>query len=461
MQPTYIGVIATIVGIMALSRDMTVILLAVVVASIFGSASAVNATALGGASIQPSVFLLMFLAIRIVKSPDVLSRQMESTVKTCAIFAAFVAYGVVSAFLLPRLFAYQIELPPTRLLPTGGLFAVSPLAPSAQNITQSVYLVGTLVMLLATVFIARTERRSRLVAMTLIRLCWAHIIFGVLDIIFNALGLPILDVVRNANYAIVDQEIAGFHRIQGTFSETSAYSAFGFTLLVFVTELWLRQVQPRLTGWTALVLGVTLLFSTSSSAYVGISVYTFVLGFRIIYFPSTTAQRKALAIAGLAVLAALLLLLLLAATPAFVETFGGIVADMTTNKGKSESGIQRGFWMQKSWDAFMFTKGLGVGVGSFRSSGLIASIAGATGVFGVVSFVIFAYRVLPLHRLAIYRLDGDKTEAVGAAGGWAAIIGLAPAMFAATNPDPGLMFAFMGGLAIAWGPANRASAASS
>lgn len=452
MQPTYIGVIAALMGLLALSRPMTVMLLAVVVACIFGAASAVNATALGGATIQPSVFLLMFVVLRIARSRDMLSNEMESAIKDCALFAIFVAYGVVSAYLLPRLFAHQIELPPTRMAASGTIFAVAPLAPSAQNITQSTYLIGTLLMLVATVFIARIERRSRLVARTLVYLCWAHIAFGVTDIIFNAMGLPILDIVRNASYTIVDQEIGGFRRIQGSFSETSAYSGFGFVLLVFVTELWLRQVEPRLTGWTTLILALMLFFSTSTSAYVGLSLYGVILAFRITYFPSTTAQRKALILAGLGIVAILLVLMLVVLLPTFIQTFGGVLADMTTKKGRSESGVQRGFWIQKSWDAFLFSKGLGVGVGSSRSSSLISAIAGSMGVIGLATFLAFIYRVLPVHRLASYRLDGDKTQAVGAAGGWAAIVGLGPALVSGTNPDPGLMFAFMSGLAIAWAP---------
>lgn len=452
MQPTHIGVIAAIVGILVMSRHMTAALLAVVVATIFGAASAINATALGGASIQPSVFLLMFLLLRIARSPDLLSDKMEGALKACAIFGVFVAYGLVSAYLYPRLFAYQIELPPTKILGSNPIFGVVPLAPSTQNITQSTYLVGSFLMMLATAFVARTERRSKLVAMTVIYLCWAHIVFGILDVVSSAAGLTFLDLVRNANYSIVDQQIGGFHRIQGTFSETSSYSAYGFVLLIFVTELWLRQIRQRLTGWTALALGLILFFTTSTSAYVGITVYSIVLAFRIVYFPSTRGQRKAVVMIGLAMLAFAVVLLMLIALPQFVETFGGILEEMTTKKGRSESGIQRSFWVQKGWEAFIHTKGLGVGVGSFRSSSLLSAIAGSMGVVGMASFMLFIYRILPGHRLTIYRLEGTNTEAVGSAAAWAAVVGLAPQVVSGASPDPGLLFAFMSGLAIAWAP---------
>lgn len=451
MQPTYIGLIAALIGVIAMSRSMTVMLMVVACSTIFGAAAAINASALGNASILPPVFLLAFLALRLVRSPDFLSHRMESALKVTALFAVFAIYGLISAFIYPRLFFHQIEIVPTRFVSTG-IFYVAPLGPSPQNITQSTYLMGTYLMLVATVFVAATERRSRLVAMSMIGLCWAHVGFGVLDVLFNAANIPLLDFVRNANYAIVDQQIGGFHRIQGTFAETSAYSTYGFSLLVFVTELWLRQVEPKLTGWTTLALACALFFSTSTSAYVGLGVYALVLGIRMVYFPSTVGQRKALILAALAVLAVSLVLVLLVAVPAFVAAFSDILTDMTTGKAKSFSGIQRGFWNMKAWEAFFFSKGLGVGVGSFRSSSLISAIGGSMGVIGLSAFVLFCYRILPAHRMSIYRLDVDKTQAVGAAAAWAAVIGLAPAMLSASNPDPGLMFAFLAGVAIAWAP---------
>lgn len=434
-------------------------LLVVACATVFGASSAINASALGGASIQPSVFLLAFLVLRIATSPDFLSDKMEDALKTSAVMGVFALYGLVSALIYPKLFAHQIEVVPTRFIAKSA-FAVEPLGPTSQNITQATYLVGTYAMLLATIFVAKVERRPRAVAMCLIGLAGVHSAFGVIDLASSAVGVDALGFLRNANYAIVDQQVGAFHRIQGTFSETSVYSSYGFVLLVFVTELWLRQIETKLTGPITLILACLLFFSTSSSAYVGLAIYAVILGFRMLYFPSTVGQRKALIMVGLAILAILLVLALAIAMPAFVGAFANILETMTTGKTKSFSGIQRGFWNDKAWEAFAFSKGLGIGVGSLRCSSLVAAIAGSMGVVGLGCFAVFAYRVLPFHRLSAYRLDlDDKTAAVGVAAGWAAIVGLGPAVVSAPSPDPGVMFAFMSGLAIAWAPYRQSQPA--
>jgi len=437
-------------------QQMTVMLLLVACATIFGAASAVDLPALGGSSIQPSVFALLFLALRIGTSGKIASIGMERSIKDGLFLALFTMYGFLSAHIFPRLYYHQIELPPNRIV-SSSIFAVLPLGPSSQNITQSVYLLGTLFVFLATDFIARTERRSRLVVMTFIWLSVAHLLFGIIDVAFRVVGIDALEFLRNANYAILTQSAGAFYRIKGTFPEASGYAAYGLVLLVFITELWLRDIYPRRTGWLAVALASVLTMTTSSSAYVGLAAYGLVLGLRVVYFQSPAMQRKGLLIAifGLAALAGMLLMAV--ALPQVANAFTDMLEEMTIGKTQSLSGVQRGFWVQKSWEAFLHTKGVGVGVGSFRSSSLISAIAGSMGIVGLVTFSLFAYKVLPLHRMSTYALSGDKTEAVGSSAAWAAVVGLAPAMVAGANPDPGVLFAFLAGLALAWAPRGRAS----
>jgi hypothetical protein len=179
------------------------------------------------------------------------------------------------------------------------------------------------------------------------------------------------------------------------------------------------------------------------------------------YIPSKRGQTKAIILGAIVIATGLLIMAIAVLSPLFLNSFVTMLLDMTVNKGQSMSGIQRGFWVRKGWEAFTFSHGLGVGVGSFRSSSLLSAIAGSMGVVGALSFFAFAYRVLPIHKPATFRLDGDKTQAVGAAAGWSAIMGLAPAFVSAANPDPGIMFAFMAGLAIAWAPYSPNASAKS
>jgi hypothetical protein len=58
---------------------------------------------------------------------------------------AFTFYGVVMAALAPRIFYHAADLPSLRGIKLRGLYDTVQLAPSMQNITTSIYLIGTMV----------------------------------------------------------------------------------------------------------------------------------------------------------------------------------------------------------------------------------------------------------------------------------------------------------------------------
>ena len=96
------------------------------------------------------------------------------------------------------------------------------------------------------------------------------------------------------------------------------------------------------------------------------------------------------------------------------------------------------------------SRGLGVGVGSFRSSSIVTAIIGSVGPAGLAVFAGYCLQVFKFGRRSSYAAGGDVRVAAGAAAGWTALITLVPAFFTWASADPGLIFAIMAGLSLGW-----------
>jgi hypothetical protein len=220
-------------------------------------------------------------------------------------------------------------------------------------------------------------------------------------------------------------------------------------LLVFTTELWLRGIAPRWNGSGALLLAAALLLSTSSTAYAGLACYAAALVVRLVFMPGSLALRKALILiaSGLAALAAVLALLVF--SPGAADAIGTLAQRLTISKVESASAMQRMFWARQGIDALVTSHGLGIGPGSFRSSSLASAVLGSTGVIGALALLLHLGRVFrPLSR-STYFAGADRDQRIGAAAAWAALIPLFPASLSAASPDPGYMWGFMCGIALA------------
>ena len=126
------------------------------------------------------------------------------------------------------------------------------------------------------------------------------------------------------------------------------------------------------------------------------------------------------------------------------------LADMTVNKGQSASGFERGLWAKQGWEAMKFTHGLGIGVGSFRSSSLVTAILGSVGPAGMAVFIGYLFQVGKFGRVRTYAPGVDERTGAGAAAGWAALLALVPAAVSFSAADPGILFALMAGLSLGW-----------
>jgi hypothetical protein len=363
---------------------------------LFAAATALSLPALGGAVITPGVLFLPFLMLRAwldVRGTNYLGRIPAAGVW----LALLVMWAVVGSIFIPRLLAGEVMvLTIDRSAPVLGP-ALFPLRPVSGNITQSGYAVGGLCAFLAIRGLLERPGRLDHFCSAVLLLSSLNCAAALLNLAEFHLGLPsLLDHVRTAYASFEAYEAAGtgLMRIQGTFPETSGFCVFTIPLFAFTFSLWLNRVRPLYTGVLSLVSFLLLLFSTSTTAYVGLTIYFAILAFVLTrrgYLRGSVPRVGMLAAAGL-------LLLVLVGSAFVLETR---VADQVTHhfavtvfqKLETKSGMERGTWNRQAWQNFLETFGLGVGLGSARGSSYPLVLLSNVGLIGTVLFCAFLWRV--------------------------------------------------------------------
>jgi hypothetical protein len=447
MIPTITGFLICLVGAYLLLRPRVEMLAFVFVCTLLPAASAIDLPALGHSSIPPAMLSLAFLALQVIRSKAWRGPEMGLAATKNAWLILYCLYCAVTALVLPRMFAGLINLIP---LGQAGLGFV-PLRVTAQNTTQAIYMLGTgFGAVCATLF--STQRNSPLaIVTTLVVVTWVHALTGILDLALNAVHIQgAFDFARTGAYAQLDQGVGGFHRISALCNEPSVYAALGSTYFVFMCELWLRGISPKRTGPAALIMVLMLALSTSSTAYVFILVYGAVLAARTVIVRGSISFKHGGVITAIAVAGLVVALVVMLVKPNLANTIAATVAELTVGKAQSQSGVERGLWAKQGLDAMVFTHGLGVGVGSFRSSSLFTAILGSVGPAGLIVLLGYCAQVGKFGRRSTYVSQVDPRVGAGAAAGWTALMILAPAALSWPSADPGLLFALMAGLSLGW-----------
>jgi hypothetical protein len=449
-------IIAALGGFLVFRGGVMNLLLLVMGCMLLGGSAALILPALGGSSIPPAQFALLFGVARIILPGSQRLARAQQAVQANFFLTIYCLYGVVAATFAPRFFRNQMYVPPMR--GTGkseSLFETVALAPSPQNITTSVYMIGSLLAAIVA-FTAMQEKNSglRFVKMAVI-IAWIHIALGVSAALLKGTPFDLfIDFMRNANYTQTDQTVFGLVRLTGIFTEPSAYASFAFGWFVFLIECWLRDVLPRRTGWAAAAMGTVLFCSTSSTAYVALGGYAAIFCFRLLLTPRFVSPKKGLALGGV-----VLLILILSSAAAFLfpsvlDLITTILQAATVGKQNSDSALQRGFWARSGLDAFVASYGVGIGPGSFRSSSFATAMLGSVGVIGTLAMAGHLVRTFKPLRISTYCGAQDASRfgletMIGAAAGWAAVSVLIPASVASPTCDPGTDFAIFTAVALA------------
>lgn len=444
-----IGIVVALFGIATVVLGLKAGAYVLSLCAILGSAAAILLPAAGGANIQPFHFVLLFLAIAVALRPRTLTACFSSLAYPGPGFwyALFVLYGVLTAVFLPRIFdGATIVYSLTRGDGFHGIVA-NPLAPSASNITQAVYMLGSLACFAVVAGFSRLGG-AEVFARALIIAAAACIFFAIADMLTYLTNTTfLLAPIRNASYRMLDDgDIEGFKRIVGSYTEAGAFGYGALALFSFLVILSLEGFKARFLGWITAALAVALLLCTSTTAYVASGVtILLVLGFcvaRVLHHRATARHLNYIAVC---VLVIPLLVMTIMLIPAVWESVSNLVHATMTTKLESQSGEERMRWNVQAMASFFDTSGMGAGVGSVRASSFIVALLANVGIPGTIICMLFFGS---LSRSVLQRDPVKEPESmIGLAALLSCISQFVAASIAAGAVDLGPLFAITAGLA--------------
>jgi hypothetical protein len=447
MQFEVIGAVTLLVAACTLWLGPAFGIYATAIASIFGAAAAVKLPSLGDASIPPAPILAGFFALSIAMHPRLRNESLQHLHFPRAGFwlMALTAYAIVTAFFLPRIFENMSNVYLLARNAEDVRVVSLPIAPRPSNLTQAAYVLINLICFACVAgYAARGGMRT--IARAILTASGLMIFFAAADLLTHLTGTAdLLSVIRNANYRILGEgEIGGFKRIVGSFSEAGAYSYAALGCYAFALSLWLDGSAPRITGVLALALGLTLVFSTSSTAYFTLVIHTML----ILAVCARSLCRGGASPRQLGLMltfpALLLLLLALAMLEPPIWNKGLQLFDATiSNKLETQSGVERLRWNEHAYRTFIDTSGWGAGTGSVRASSLVFAALANVGVVGLLllaAFIVSA--LLPGRRLQ------SADDGIGRAAAHAGFVLTVAACISAGTIDLGLMFSVFAALSV-------------
>jgi hypothetical protein len=392
MSVELIGVIALAFGLTGLFAPPNFIVYTFFASTLLGAAAALILESLGGTTIQPAHLLLGFLILKLLFNREARVGMLRAITPGSPGFWLLVTtiYATISAYMMPRVFLGQTMAFVVRAQGTGSYAA--PLAPSTSNLTQSVYLIGDCVCFLVLVGFGGSKAGRRCLGQAALMCVILNLVFAALDLITYATGTAeIMSYIRNSTYSILsDTEISGFKRIVGSFVEASTFGYWTLGYFAFASSLWLNGIAPRLTLSLSALSLIALLFSTSTTAYVGLSVYLFaqfvLIAFNFIRRPIRPQMIIfAVCLPFIFCLVVVLIFLNDASSAQFIDMLNTLVL----NKMSTSSGIERSSWNSQAMQNFLDTYGFGVGNGSVRASSFLVAVIASLGILGGTAYALF------------------------------------------------------------------------
>jgi hypothetical protein len=396
--------------------------------------------ALGGSSPLIYTFFAMLLIMSVAlrrtffrEVGEVLAQQPTAWV---VLFLAF--YTVVGSFVLPRLFMGETMA----IVATPKAVLALPLAPVSGNVTQTAYFLLGVLTFCSCMIIFKQIEAIEAVRRGFFALVITHLALGLIDLGGKLAGLgDVLAFIRTASYSLLTEvEEGGFWRIVGGASEASTYGAMSVMCLAFTFTYW-RSTKSQLALVLSLVLFVILIFSTSSTAYVGLAALIAPLLISIGWdFVRGRLSSDDMLIFALAAIGLFVILGLFVVNDQLLEPLIRLIDAMVFQKASSGSGVERMYWNTVAFQSFFDTFGMGIGMGSGRSSSWAISVLSQ---FGVIGAAMMGYLVYDIARgLRPYRTDDAPPEVVGLVNGAraSALAALVVGSVGGSGADPGILF---------------------
>jgi hypothetical protein len=405
----------------------------------FGSTAIASLPALGNSSPQIwTVFALLLIAKTAAQRNFITGLQSTLQRDPGARVACLLAlYALASAIVLPRFFQGDVSM----FVPTEGSIAETSLQPTGGNITQTAYLLGGTAAFLCIVILLADRAYLKTVRNGLFAFVIANVLLGAIDLAGKLAGFgDWLEPIRTANYAMLtDVEVEGFSRIVGGHPEASAFAIYSLACLAFTFTYW-RHTGSATSLILTIVLFLFLLFSTSSTAYVGLAILSVL---------ATVSIGAAFLTEGVKPRELFLFIVLLAASTSAVglylhnehmfDPLKDLIRTMVFEKVGSDSEQERSYWNRVGLETFLNTYGIGIGMGSSRSSSWLISVISQLGAIGALLFAALAAAIFKgAGAIRVSGKDASYALIVSAramAVGW--LVGIS---VSGGSADPGLLF---------------------
>ncbi|UCI21332.1 hypothetical protein FJ970_10390 [Mesorhizobium sp. B2-1-8] len=433
------------------SRGMLII--GLIASQAFGATAVMTLTFLGGSS--PLIYT-MFAALLVTA---VAARRriwldlgiVFGSIRPVWILTSLMLYAIIGSWLFPRFFAGQTAV--FVQSKTRGIVIEDSLAPVSGNISQTAYFIlGGLTAIALCALLLHSDRIEQ-VRRGFFLWCGLHAGMGVFDFISKNVGAgDLLAPIRTANYAIISNATeAGFVRITGPFSEASSFASVSLACLAFCYSYW-RKTKSPLAKWLSAILLFLTILSTSSTAYVGLTLLCIPVALSMLasVLRGKVESEEILIMALMVVGGAAILGISLYKAEAF-DPFVRLINSTIINKADSGSGHERTYWNVKSLQSFLDTSGLGVGFGSSRASSWPIAVLSQLGLFGSLMMGVL---LCVLARGAVREWVDPETDAVVASVRNAALASIIAMSVSGGSADPGILFF----IALAVVCATRASA---
>ncbi|MEL7033157.1 MAG: hypothetical protein AAGK80_12810 [Pseudomonadota bacterium] len=445
-----IGLIFIGLAAAALFRSQMTALAVMGVAALFQAATVMD---IGMATIPPGHVTLAFFMLAVVLRVNGLGVSVSALVYPRAGFflAMIVVWAVISGFVLPRIFAGMVQVIPLNLI--GDYFVKVPLFPRSANLNQSIYFIGNLCAFLFVFGMMKSPGMLKKAAGAGLIICAANMAIAVLDSFTFAIGQPnLLDFMRNAGYSqLFGATVMGLKRMTGSFTEASAFSAMAVGLFAFAFRLWRGGVYTKWSGPLSIALALGVVLAFSSTGFVAFGVY-FIVTYSMNLVSNegsgvAGAQSRRMFFVSLAPIGALAIAVLVALRPDLLDPVVELFDSSIVTKLSSASGQERMAWNLSGISNFFNTYGLGVGLGSVRTSSFLVSVPANLGLIGVLLYGAFFYQLfLSANGQRWGRIDPESEQIVAAARSSCFALLIAAAVSSSTM-DLGLIFHIMAGIA--------------
>jgi len=391
-----IGIFTLALGLFGLALGYASTAMIFVVLTIFGSAAAVIA---GSASIPPAHLFLLFLVVATLASRgrSKIAVKMLGFGKAGFWLACLAVYGAATAYFLPRLLAGQSLIIPLGISEYPTTSGAVPLGPVSSNFTQTIYLAADLICFLMIAAVGSMRTGFNALVNGLVAYAALNVLFALLDLTTNATGTEaLLAFMRNAQYTFHENEsVNGMKRIVGSFPEASAFAGTTLGALGFTGTLWLCARKDTWTGPLALASLVLIVLSTSTTGLVATPVCLAILYWTAIFRCGVThGSRHATAFVLLAPAIVVAITLFVIIHDDLYQDIRDYVDVLVLNKATSTSATERGSWNTYGLQNFWDSSGLGVGLGTARTSSFPIAVLSNVGVPGALFFLLFMLSAL-------------------------------------------------------------------